>query len=408
MTAKRPANRKLMREWNTKLILSLIRNTSATSQVEIFRNSGLSPATVTNITRDLRKQGLVKSVGRGESVGGRRPVILKFNHQARYVIAAGIFGSETVLAVVDLGGNILDRVSFSTRPERGCRAVCEEFRQQMDDLLKACAVPRAKVEAVGVGLAGVVDPEAGSVLLSLHLGWRNAPVRRMLEETTGFKAYVDSEGRTMALGEYWFGAGRDVEHMLSVYIEGGLGTASVYDGVVRYGFHHMEGEIGHIVAEEGGRRCRCGRNGCLEAFAAGAGMIESAAIQLKRGTKTSLDPLLAGYPERRAVRAIFEAAARGDACARTIVREAGRMVGTALANVVNYADPERIVLMGYVPEEDRAGLYLAAIRESFDEKVFARDQRTVDIVKGTLGGDAILMGGATMAYRQMFSLPGLS
>jgi predicted NBD/HSP70 family sugar kinase len=245
-----------------------------------------------------------------------------------------------------------------------------------------------------------VDHDSGRLIISNNLGWRDVPVRAILEQTFGMKTFVESEGRAIALGEYGFGAGKDAKNMLSVDIDAGIGAAVISNGQIYHGFHQMEGEFGHNVTLPDGPVCRCGRNGCLEALASGSAIIRQVAQSRQNGGQTAIPSNLLQMPEREAMRAIFAAAQGGFDPVLQILKMAGSHLGAAIADLVNHADPELVVLCGYVVEEDN-GVFVPMIQEAFEKGVFGKELRKVLLVKSSLGEDAVLIGGATMAYQDM-------
>ncbi|MFH1903442.1 MAG: ROK family transcriptional regulator [Candidatus Omnitrophota bacterium] len=400
----RTGNRALMREWNTKLILGVIREQETTSQIEIFKKSGLSLGTVANITRQLKKEGFIKNLGRGKSNGGRKPMVFCFNSKAKYVISVALFAIETRMAILDLAGNILKKISFPTQPERGKENVFNTIKDRIEVLTSESSIPRDKIVAICISFEGLVNADTGSLVFSLHFGWRDVPVKNIFEEMLNLRTLVESDGRSMASGEYWFGAGKNVNNMVCVDIDAGIGVAIIANGRIYRGSHWMEGEIGHTNILADGPLCNCGKAGCLEAIASGSAILKMAKKLTAQNKNSSILKNISGLSDRQAIRKIFQAAEEGDQIARKIVQNAGYYLGLAIAGVVNYTDPELVVLTGYVSEED-TGILLKTIRESFQKAVFGKDLRKVDVVKGVLGEDAVLVGAAAFAYQELFTLP---
>ncbi|MFH2069553.1 MAG: ROK family transcriptional regulator [Candidatus Omnitrophota bacterium] len=399
----RTGNRALMREWNTKLILGLIREQETTSQIEIFKKSGLSIGTVANITRQLKKEGFIKNLGRGNSNGGRKPMVFCFNSKAKYVISVAIFAIETRVAILDLAGNILKKIFFPTQPERGEENVFNNIKDKIEVLTSESSIPRDKIIAICISFEGLVNADTGSLVFSLHFGWRDIPVKNIFEEMLNLRTLVESDGRAMASGEYWFGAGKNVNNMVCVDIDAGIGSAIVSDRKIYHGSHQMEGEIGHTITFGDGPLCDCGKTGCLEAIASGSAILKMAK-ELTAREKSNFDlENMDRLSDRQAIRKIFQAAEEGDQVARKIVQNAGYHLGIAIASVVNYTDPELVVLTGYVSEED-TGIFLKTIQESFQKAVLGEGLRKVDVIKGVLGEDAVLVGAAAFAYQELFTL----
>lgn len=389
-----------MREWNTKLILRLIREGGSTSQVDILRKSGLSAGTVANISHQLRRQGFILSAGPGKSKGGRPPITFRFNPKARYVLSVAFFADETRAAVLDLAGNIHGRTSFSTSIKQSAEVIVAQAKPHMDQILSAANIPQDKIISLCATFEGIVDQEAGRLILSSNLGWRDVPVQALLEQIFGIKTFIESEGRAIALGEYSFGAGKGAKNMLSVDIDAGIGASVISNGQIYRGFHQMEGEFGHNMILPDGPVCRCGRIGCLEAIASGSAIIRQVAQSHTASGQPAIHPTLLNMPQREAMRSIFTAARSGNELVLPILKSAGAHLGKAIANLVNHTDPELVVLCGYVAEDD-PGIFLPMIQGAFEENVFGKELREIRLVQSKLREDAVLIGGATLAYQDM-------
>jgi len=124
---------------------------------------------------------------------------------------------------------------------------------------------------------------------------------------------------------------------------------------------------------------------------------------IEKGMETSLSKEIIQLPEREAIKIILKECEKGDILSSQILKDAGHYLGIAVANIINYTDPELVVLTGYVSEED-TGFLLKIIQEVVQKTVFGNELREVKIVEGELGEDAVLIGGATLAYKDMFTL----
>ena len=396
----RTGNRQLMQELNINLVLEVIRKNGPISQVEIVRTTRLSSATVTNMIKILKKKNLVREVGSAKSSGGRKPILLSLNPEAQYVMAATFFADEITVAILNLLGDIKNKVKVSTEVEKGERRVFENFTHTADSLLNALHLGKKNILGLGVSFEGVVDHKKGTLVLSNRFGWRNIPVRDILKESYRLKTFVEGDGRAMALGEYHYGVGENITNMTCIDIDSGIGAAAVLNGNVYHGAFSMEGEIGHIQTIPYGAKCRCGKRGCLETVASGTALITRVRKALKNGKKFKGIHLQDSLPEHIMVRTIFQAAEEDEFILK-IVEEIGYYLGLAVANVINYSDPELVVLTGYMINE--SGELLSSIIEDVARKhIVAGESRKVRIEKGILGENAALVGAASLVYQDFF------
>jgi len=207
---------------------------------------------------------------------------------------------------------------------------------------------RVTVEAIGIGLPGVVDADAGTLRKGVHLlpELSGVPIAARLTVKTGIPVFVDNDVNAVALGEWIWGHGRGARSLAILAIGTGVGGALILDGRLVRGQSGHAGEFGHVSIALDGRRCSCGSRGCLAAYVSGAYIAEEA----ERRTTPIIRSASGGDHEAPTIttRMVFEAAAAGDTAARAIVDEATRALGAGLAHIVNGYNPDVIIVTGGV------------------------------------------------------------
>ncbi|MFC5926476.1 ROK family protein [Micromonospora vulcania] len=289
------------------------------------------------------------------------------------VLGIDIGGTKTAAALVDRGGQVLERREVPTPARSGPGAVLDAAAQLATDLLGAAAGP------VGVGTAGTVDPATGGIRYATDSlpGWTGTPVADALAARLGRRVRVTNDVNAAALGECWAGAGRDRAQVLLVAVGTGLGGAVVRDGRVEAGARGATGEVGHLPTPGAERlRCGCGRYGHLEAIASGSGL--AAAYAIETGTRVT-------------GRTVAERAAAGDAVAQRVVQRAGTALGAALAGLVALLDPEAVLVAG-----GAAGTLLPAASAAYSAEL-PTGWGDVPLLPATLGADAVVVGAARLA-----------
>lgn len=266
------------------------------------------------------------------------------------------------------------------------------------DLAASCA-PQGPV---GVGVAGLVDRD-GHLVVSPNLAIQDVPLARRLAEAAGRPFVVANDASVAALAEQRLGAAADARDVVLCTVGTGVGGGVVLGGRLHLGRSGFAGEIGHIVVERGGRRCACGDQGCLEAYASATAIADEAARRLASGTRP-----VAGDPDGtdRAVLApgatpraeeVLAAAENGDELAQDVLREAGAWLGMAVAGLVNLLDPDVVVLGGGAGAA-MADRLLPPAREALDAQVLGAPERAVPpFVRAFLGDDAGMLGAALLA-----------
>jgi glucokinase len=277
---------------------------------------------------------------------------------------------EGALAAVDLGEQVARLVS--------------ELRD---------AAP-ARVEAVGVGVPGLVNPQTGRVVISSDLpSVVREDLREALGRATGLPVALDNDANAGAFGEYAAGAGRGSRNMFYVTIGTGIGGALILDGRLWRGASGFAGEFGHITIDPEGVDCACGNVGCLETVASAPNIVRRTHERLMRDSTSSLSRL--GLNKNFTAADIAHEARNGDDFAALMMARTGRYIGTAIAAVINLLNTERVVLGGGVM--DAGELILNPVIEEARRRSFQPNFESTQIVAATLGADAVPIGAALLA-----------
>ncbi|HEX6454507.1 MAG TPA: ROK family transcriptional regulator [Trebonia sp.] len=360
-------------------LLQLLRETGPLSRTDLARLSGLAVSTVSLRIEELVVAGLVEEAGDGQSRGGRRPRLLRVRSGGGVALAADLGTQHARLSVVDMAGTELAGdevpVEFDDGPEVALTAIA-------DRLAEMARAQDAKVLGVGMGLPGPVEPVTGQITSPSRMpGWHGMPVGEWLAGRFGAPAVVDNDANLLALGEYrmrWAQTG--ARHLVAVKIGRGIGCGIVAGGAVHHGANGAAGDISHVRAAtldpDSMRLCGCGRRGCLETIASGAAMLEELAESGVR-LDTTAD--------------LVEQVHRGDPAANLAVRTAGWHLGEVLAVVVNFFNPEVLVLGGSLAVADPL---VASLRAAIYELCLPMASEAVNIVTASDAPEAGVRGAA--------------
>jgi glucokinase len=255
------------------------------------------------------------------------------------------------------------------------------------------------VAAVGISCGGPLDASAGLLLGPPHLpGWIDVPIGPLAAEAFGVPFALRNDATAGALAEYTFGAGRGTSTMLYLTVSTGVGGGAVVNGAVHQGAAGNGGELGHVTVRRGGRRCGCGRRGCVEAYASGTAIAARAREALGGGTPSTLS----ARPELTAAD-VSAAAAAGDPVARAVWDETVDLLGCAVTDLVNAFEPELVVLGGGVT---RAGAMLfGPLRALVAREAMPPAARAARIEPARLG-DPVCVVGAGLIARQLLTSTG--
>jgi predicted NBD/HSP70 family sugar kinase len=323
-------------------VFERIRASALISRIDIAKQLGVSPGSITQVTNGLLGAGLLEEVETPHdgAVRGRPPVALRIAPGARYVVGIKFGDFEHSAVIVDFAGT---QIAETDLPCSAQKKTNEELFAEADILLEAILskanLNRAQISGVGVGLAGMVDHKKGVVPWSPILHEKNVPLRSLLSQHFGLPVHIDNDANMVTLAELWFGAGRDRSSFAVVTIEYGVGMGLVLDNQLYRGSEGLGLELGHTKVQLDGALCRCGHRGCLEAYVADYALVREARIAL------DMNPEAAGKVETL-LENLYHHAKAGNEHARMIFRRAGRYLSVGLSNVVHLFDPGLIILSG--------------------------------------------------------------
>ena len=392
-----------VKEHNLQAILSALLRYGPVSRVDMARLTGLSSTTVTNLVTELLEQGIVEGAGKLEAEGerpaaGRPRTLVRLIPDARCAVGIHI-GVDTVrVGVTDLFG-ALQAYRLARQPENASPAqLLGLAAAQMEDALAESGKCRDCLVGIGVGASGLTDPRTGVNVLAPSLGWRNVPVRDIVEGLTGRPVTVDNNVRAMALAESMFGAGRDVNTLAFIYSRVGVGAGFVVGGQLYRGTQYGAGEIGHTtVVPVGGKPCRCGNSGCLETLVSEGEIVRQAAVLAESSPHSSLARCLQA---ETSVDAVFEAARGGDRHALALLDECAFHLGTTLANLTNLLNPDMIIVGGLFAAG--SDLLLPRVEETMRRRAFAGLGERVTLAVTTFGQKVGVIGAAALALDTFF------
>jgi predicted NBD/HSP70 family sugar kinase len=420
-----------LRRSNRSLLLRRLYFGGPLSRQDLIDTTTLSAASVSNVIGDLIGDGLVTEVGSIGSEGGRPRILLRVDPRW-HAIGVDVGETRVLVELFTLDLAMLARAEYPL-PE-GCgdvAAVVERIASGLRTVTTQSGVDRSTIVGIGVGVPGVVEhgavgngilesaaaergfvvePAAGagpgtaprgrahpqtpySVVHGQTIGWDGVPLERLLRETGQIEPdlplFIDNGATTLGQAEMWFGAGRGARDAVIALIGSGVGACVVVGGSPYRGTGRSAGEWGHTTVQVGGRPCRCGSRGCLEAYIGAEAVIA-------RYREAAPDDEAAGMAgEEDALGAILTADARGEEAASVVLEETAVYLGVGVANLINLFNPERIALGGW------AGLLLGErllprVREIAGEYALRHAFATADLRLCLLGPDAVARGAATL------------
>jgi predicted NBD/HSP70 family sugar kinase len=367
-------------------LLKLIRDGAATTRAELVDLTGLARSTVSQRVDSLLADHLLVEAGEAPSSGGRPPTLLEFNRDAGVVLAADLGATHSRLAVSNLMADPLATVAGEIPISQGPEEVLNWVEAEWGRLLHHAGKAEQDVKGIGVGVPGPVEFATGrAVLPPIMPGWDGYDVKTRLASRYGVPVLVDNDVNIMALGEWW-AASPAVDDLLYIKIGTGIGSGLILGGQLHRGADGAAGDIGHIQAGDPTVICRCGNPGCLEASSGGGALARTLAAK--------------GY-DTKVTRDVVALVRAGNTDAIQAVGEAGRLIGSVLATIVNVLNPTEIVIGGDLAAAGAE--LLARIREVVYRRSTALSTRRLSIRPSELGDDAGITGAAAMAIEEALS-----
>src|SRR5947209_5480697 len=379
-----------LRRDNRAVLLSSLFFEQPRSRPELSVDTGLSPASVSNVVRELIDEGIVVEAGSVDSDGGRPRVLLEVNPDYGFVIGVDVGEIRVRVELFDLTMAERAKVDYPLDPrQHDVAVIVEAILAGLDEVLTRSGVSPSAVLGVGIGVPGIVENGPDARVHGQGYGWDAVPLERLLRSGTSLPLYIDNGAKTMGQAELWFGAGRGTEHAVVCLIGSGVGASIIAHGSSHRGSTSSAVEWGHTTVIAGGRTCRCGARGCLEAYAGAEAILDR------------YDGPLPGNDQESALAALIGLAAASERAAE-VLDEAAFYLGVSIGNLINLFNPARILIGGW------AGLLLGermlpAIEDAAREHSLRYSIAQTSIELGRLGPDAVALGAATLPIEELLS-----
>jgi len=324
---------------------------------------------------------------------------------ARWIVGVDLGGTNIVVGLLPIaGGDVLAVRSMPTESGRGAKFVVDRIIGMIEasiaEVLAAHDGTRSEIAGIGIGSPGPLDRKTGTVINTPNLGWRNFPLRDLIANAVNLPATLDNDANCATYGEWWLGAGRDVDTLVGFTLGTGIGGGIILDGKIYHGCSDVAGEIGHMTIDSTGRKCKCGNYGCLEAYASGPAMALRAVEGIDAGAETLLTELVDGRLDQITAATVYEAIVRGDAYANEVMKDTAKFLGAGIANIINILNPQMVVIAGGVT---RAGDHLfVPLRAEVRRRAFRAAEENCRIVPGELPGTAGVVGAAAVFKQETF------
>ena len=387
-------NPSILKKVNRVRVMNYLNNHGPTSRAQLARETGLDGKTITNICNNLLSDSLImapKTVQNGQRLRGRPPEVLSLNNDAAYAIGVDFGAQQVTGLVIDFGSNVKTRIRREYESPESKDFLLKEIDAVITELLDTIdSKARKKIKAIGLCVPGLIDKSAGIVVQSVNIqDFNEVPIVEIIQKKFSFDVILEDSSRAMALAEMWFGE-ITRNNFLCIDLGYGIGMGIIENGLLYQGANGRSGEIGHTIVQPGGYKCRCGREGCLETVASGRALAEMA----------SEAGVIELSPEKISAKAVYESAKDGNTEAQDLLKQAGKYIGIAIANVIDLFDPQAVVLNGGLINAGE--MLVGPLKEVVEQHNINFSDLSYDIEESKIGADASALGAAMMPLRSCF------
>ena len=400
----RTGGQTLVRELNRSIILNQLRIGSPLSRADMAAITGLNKTTVSSLVDELIAHSFVREIGRHPSAGGRPAMLLELDPDAGCIVGAEFGVGYLNVLVTDFRAAIRWRrqVQYDTSEDQ--RRVMSKLVGLLRQAVRQSQNFGTRLLGIGISLTGLVDVASGTQIFAPNLGWRNVPVREVLNAKFDVPIFVDNDANAAALAERYLGAAQHLDNFVYVTGNVGIGIGIVLGGHIFQGTTGYAGEAGHTTLDLNGPLCMCGNHGCWERLASQRALIERVQKAIQKGQPSSICAP-AKRSDQITIQMIVEAAKGGDAVGLRALQETGVYLGVGIANLINIFNPSAIALGGMLSLAEE--FLMPVVRQVVLERAMKESREAAQILVSTFKSDACVMGGVALVLHDILSRPRL-
>lgn len=346
---------------NRNAILKLLNNMGPMSRKDIAESVGLTPASVTMICSELLEEGIITELGEAKEMArvGRKKILVALNNEYKFVFCVGIESEETYISITDLAGRVIKSTSLITDVSMEAEDFLRKVADNFKTLMWESDLSKDQILGVGVSIPGMVDSDNGISINTYSIWDRPVNVMDILTDELGLPVFLENNLKAYALSELFFGTGRIKENLLVLKWGPGVGSSIIMNQSIYQGAHGSAAEVGHMIKSSTGKKCKCGRRGCLQTEIATHAIIETVLAEYGSTEESHKEmPLFdAWIKEGNEITYQNTEIWCGiqDEKLQKILDEKVESIVHAAINIATILDPNRIVVFGYL--FDAPGLY---------------------------------------------------
>lgn len=319
-----------------------------------------------------------------------------------YHIGVDFGGTNIAAGIVDNEGNLIIRRSAKTKRHRPLDEIMEDLLSLCDEIMSRARIEKSKVTTIGLGIPGNIHPDGKRVVYGNNIeSLTDANIEKIIKNHyPHMEVYLENDANAAALAELMCGVAKGLKNVVMVTLGTGVGGGIIIDGKIYSGANLAGGEIGHIVIENGGEKCTCGRRGCWEQYASVTALLRQTADAIDDYPNSKIYELIDGKKIKISGRTAFDAMRMGDECGKAIVEKYVEYIGIGVVDMINILQPEMVVIGGGISKE--GDNIILPLREYVKKNVYAGEVDSIPqtkIAAATMGNDAGIIG-AALLYKQ--------
>ena len=343
------SNTSFVRAYNRYNILTTIRVAELISRIDIAKSIGLSQASITGITADLISEGLIEETEPGAHEGGRPPILLAISPDGAYEIGINMAIEKIDVAITNFQAQIkafhsikLDSAYYSAND------IVDIMVQAVQECMWEASFSKDQISGIGIGIPGLVDSESGIIRFLPNYGWENINFRDLFQKKINIPTYIENSSNNLAIAEQWFGFGKGIDNFVVVTLQNGVGAGCIINGQLSRGCTGIAGEFGHLTMDPDGPLCRCGKKGCIEAYAGNNSLMRDAKNAALKGVWDKKNP------EHLTFEDLIAAVHDKEPEILKFYNKAGKALGMGITHLITLLNPEKIFITGKGVQAERA------------------------------------------------------
>ena len=395
---QKTGNLKLIQELNRSIILKTIRHYGPISRSEIAKRNKISPTTVTAAVRKLLQQGLVFEDGVGASSGGRKPILIRFSPESRFVFGVAITNSSIKIAEMNLEAKVRRQKVFPVYNLTG-KLVIDYLLKSIDQFLEEYS-DLTKCIGISIIFPGIINVDKGIIYENIKLKLKNIPLKEMVEKQFKLKTWLENDANAIALAEKRFGKHRKYKNLVYITIGDGVGAGIIVNGSIFRGCSGGTGEFGHTSIDRNGIYCDCGNRGCLENYVNWPAIYSKVLSSVAQGKHTMMSELVKGDISQITPTIFRDALKKNDQLAKEIMKDTAAYLATGMVNLVNLLNPDIIILGGKVAYDNH--FLLSQVKKLVFKQALAILTNKLKICSTSLREDFRMIAAATIPLQEIF------